>query len=754
MDSFKNSFALLIGIEDPKKELPSIKDAQAINDVLIDKKYAGYPKENVYLLNKKDATRKRILEVFNELQEKTDVDSKIFFYYSGHGAIDKRKFPASYYLEVEGFDINNPEETGVKGDELKSMFNKLLAERLILIFDCCHAQGMTEGQDMIDIGTKQETFLHNTSKSTLKNPEGLVHDIDNEEGMAILSSCKDHEESLYFRGDPYSLFTMHLLKVLKGEHKTSLENPLIKVLDVASYLIEAVPEDAATVLNKEKNIPYKQTPFVNLQIDKNFELSRIPEAKFKKSSLDQSNAKEKVTSKPKKEVKKVFRQNENSNSAIIFVHGFSGEAHNSFGKIPEFLMQESQLDGWDMYPFGFNSNVNPEMGKEVWATIKDINRISDNLSSAINYKFKKYERIAIVAYSLGGLVAQQTILNLSTENRDRIKHVLLFGTPSNGITNNAIKNLWKNKINELVQDKPYITNLRSNWTKTFNGKYPFDFKVVSGSKDEYANRETSLDPFDKSHWITVSGDHFSMMNVQSQESDSYHLILNTLSNKLFLQKFSNQQEINLALGEYDAVIRELLPKANNLDETHLEHLVDALECRGRSDEAEAILTSHPSAMEDADMLQVLGDLYKRKYLDNSELSEGMKALNCYTKALKLAEKDKQTEQICKNAIDLRFLNLMIHKDYDDNDNLAQKAIDAANKFRFEKIWKLRTLAEGHLYLNELETATDYYKQAAQKASLTDKIEIYSNAYSVRKMLFDIEDPNDEFLKFLKEQYLT
>ena len=46
MESFNNSFALIIGIEDP--ELPSTQDATDIYNVLTNKKFAGYPKRIPY----------------------------------------------------------------------------------------------------------------------------------------------------------------------------------------------------------------------------------------------------------------------------------------------------------------------------------------------------------------------------------------------------------------------------------------------------------------------------------------------------------------------------------------------------------------------------------------------------------------------------------------------------------------------------------------------------------------------------------
>jgi len=746
MNVFNNSFAIIVGVD--ATELPSTQDATDIRDVLVDKNFAGYPKENVILLTKQKATRKGILDAFDEIIEKTNVDSKVFLYYSGHGAINENVFPNAYYLEAEGWDINHPDTTGVKGQEIKLKLNKIIAERLIFIFDCCHAQGMTEGPGLLDSGTKLEALENELKlgKNGLINPEGLVHDMDDEEGMAIISSCKDNQKSLYFKGDRNSMFTAYLLKVLKGEHKAVFTNEYIKILDVASYLVEEVPKDAALAHRK-------QNPFINLQFDRNFEVSRVPSSK--RAIIDKAKQSIDVVQPTEiKETKNIFRKTENANNVIIFVHGFSGEAHKSFGEMPDLFMTEKQLEGWDMFPFGYNANINPEMGKDIWATIKDIDRISDNLSSAINYKFKKYNRVAIVAYSLGGLVTQRAILNLNKSNKKRLSHVFFFGTPSNGITNNTIKTLWKNKISELVHDQPFIQNLRDDWQKSFNHEYPFTLKVIAATKDEYVSVESSLSPFNKSEWVTVAGNHFSMVNIKTKDNDSYNLILDTLSDNPFFNKFTNQKDINLAIGEYDAVIRELEPNLKQLDERGLEHLINALEGIGRGQDAEQILKTHPIAIKDADMLNLLGGLYKRRYLDNSKLTDGQLAYKCYTQALNLAQEKDQTEQICKNAINLAFLNLMLEEDYKDMQDFANIAVLAAQNFQFNKLWKLRTLAEGHLYLNDIETAKKYYVLAAKKSNIKDKIEIYSNAYSAYVLLNDSKNPNDDFIKFLSMNYLS
>ncbi|MBN4057980.1 caspase family protein [Olleya sp. AH-315-K02] len=742
METLDNSFALLIGIKDPL--LPSVQDATDIGDVLINN--AGYHPENVFLVTNERATKKGVLSAFKTLKDKTNVDSKVFLYYSGHG---KTYTDGTYYLEVEGFDENNPDSTGIIAGELKEKLNDIIAERLVFFIDSCFAQGMTKGSDLKSTGEKLEAIEKEfqLKNQKLTNPESLVHDLDDEEGMAIISSCKDNQKSLYFQGDRNSLFTNYLLKVLKGENKTRFDSEYIKVLDVVSYLIEEIPKDAA-----RDNL--KQNPFVNLQIDKNFELSRAPKEKLDLQQTGISKIETQETIIEKKAVKKVFRQTENANNVILFVHGFSGDAHNTFGKIPDLFMEENRLDGWDMFPFGFNANINPEMGKDVWATVKDINRVSDNLSSAIKHKFKKYNRIAIVAHSLGGIVTQRAILNLDKENRDRISHVLLFGSPNNGITNNAIKKLWQNKISELIQDQPFIKKLRTDWDNVFKNNYPFNLKVVYARKDEYVSKESCLNPFNKTNWATVSGDHFTMANIDTTNNDSYNLILETLTDNEFTNKFIDKQEVNLILGEYDEVIRKLKPNLEKLDEQGLERLIYALEGLGQRKEALKILKSHKLAQNDPDILNVLGGLYKRKYLDDSLYEDGKAAFDCYTKALDLAKKINQTEQICENAINLAFLNLKLEEDYHDMENFANIAIEAATDFRFDKIWKLRALAEGYIYLNNLEKSKEIFIKFAIKANVREKLNTYSNAYSAYVMLNDTENTEDEFMKFLRITLLS
>ena len=154
MTALKNSYAILIGVGHDLPE--SVKDAQAVYDILSNPAIAGYKKENIALLTEKLAVRKNILEAFDNLIAKTDEDSSVFLFYSGHGGtftdndlIASSKSGAQlkpesansrhYFLQPNDCTIENFEKTWVRAEELKEKINQLKSRRIILFLDCCHA---------------------------------------------------------------------------------------------------------------------------------------------------------------------------------------------------------------------------------------------------------------------------------------------------------------------------------------------------------------------------------------------------------------------------------------------------------------------------------------------------------------------------------------------------------------------------------------------------------------------------------------
>jgi hypothetical protein len=169
---------------------------------------------------------------------------------------------------------------------------------------------------------------------------------------------------------------------------------------------------------------------------------------------------------------------------------------------------------------------------------------------------------------------------------------------------------------------------------------------------------SALSPFDEKDRATVAGDHFSMITPENTQNDAYHLILNTLNNNSFLNEYTNEEEINNTLGEYESVVKKLLPNVKNLDLKGLKLLVFALEGLDRRDEVMDILLNHTLAKENSDIMGLLAGRYKREYLANYNRLDGEKALHFYKLGLQTAERNDDNEQIYYHAVNLAFMNLV------------------------------------------------------------------------------------------------
>lgn len=739
MAKLSNAYALLIGIGDDN--LDTLIDAKGIYDLLIDENLACYDPNNIILVNGKESTRKHILEAFDKLQQITNEDSSVFLYYSGHGGYGLDE----YFIQPYGM-VAEPEEevrnSWVSASELKEKLNGLKSKRLIFFLDCCHAAGMTKGGFF-----NQKDTVNNKSALIIKSAEvadGLGQKIDNEKGVSIISSCREDQLSYQLTGEN-SLFTKCLIDAIKGKHKSHFEEPFIRILEVSGYLQMEVPKLA-------KEVGKDQNPYVNLQLYDNFTLSYVPKEIRDQFSMDTVESQENVTSKGLKEVVTSYRETEESNNLLLFVHGFSGEAADTFGIIPDLLMKDERMNGWDMKPLGYSPNVNPEFGKDIWGGIGDIDKISNYLATSFKYKFDKYDRIAIVAHSLGGLIAQKAIVNLSEELRNKISHLILIGAPNYGIEAALLTKLWHNKYQQLSSTGDFIVSLRKDWETIFKNKYPFKLKVAAATDDEYVNIASNFGSFPEGYCETIAGNHLSMVKPTDEFNDCYLLVLNTLTNNEFYNEYTNKEEINIALGKYDAVVKKLLPIANSLDLNGLRQLVFSLEGSDRKEEALEIVANHPLAKENGDVFGIIGGRYKRSYLLNYLKEDGNSAFEYYNKGLNLAIKENNLNQIYYQAINLAFLSIVVKENETEMLKFANQALEAANACR-NNLWKFATIAEANLYIDNLDIAKEYYTKAAEISGIREKISIHTNAYKAYTYLTNTDNPNDDFIKFLHTSFL-
>ena len=728
MSKLSKAYALIIGVGN---DLPTtVLDATAIYNILVNEELAGYPEENIILLTEDKATRQGILSGFDGLISKIDEDASVMLFYSGHGGFYEPW--NQFYLVPNDFDADDYDTTWITAEELKEKINKINSRRLIFFLDCCHAAGMTRGS----VGSGVSTTV-----DKLHNLEGLAQEVDDGKGMSILSSCREDQLSWIMDGDHNSLFTKCLIEVLKGRHKSTFEEEFIRISEVFQYIFKKVPERQP-----------EQRPYANLQIYDDFIISYLPQELRQQVTISARPQGRTVNKLHKPEVVTSFRKRADADAAILFVHGFVGEGAASFGDLPEYLMQDKQFDDWDMFPFGFSEYIAPHLGKGIWASKDDIIRVADYLKTCLKYKFGQYNSIALLAHGTGGLVVQKALLELDEKRLLDITHVLFFGTPSGGLKSNYLERIFNKKYRDLDANGALITSLRDGWNKRFK-KPPFNFKSIAAIRDEFVPSASSFDPFQEEETLMVSGSHFSMIKPKSPDDECVLLIKNLLTEGKQPEKITNDEDRNLALGQYEQVVEQLLPQSQNLDKRGLEQLVYALEALGKSTQAIKVLNEHPLSKNDSDVMGVLAGRFKRSYLKEFKKEYGKLAFKYYSKALALAQTNTDCRQIYYHSINLAFLSLLINDDHGNMQKYAHMALASCDEDNFDSLWKLATLGEANLYLGNFDLSKNFYSKAAVMAGPREKISIYTNAYTAYTVLMETDNPKDPFIEFLKNNFL-
>lgn len=254
MSKMNNLHALIIGISNYqhlKPPLPRtiLKDAQDIYDLLIDPNHCGYLPDNVQLLRDGEATQAALHQKLADLALRTNKDSTVFIYFSGHGGrIRSGSQRGAYLLPVDTLFKSSQSiaQTAISGAELTTALRAIPARKMVIVFDCCHAGGIGQPKS--------------TTAPIFKNglPESYYETLNSGRGCVILASSRSTELSWLLPAASNSLFTQHLLAGLRGG--IASEDGLIRIFDLFEYIQPRVTADKPNQhpvfkANLEENFP-------------------------------------------------------------------------------------------------------------------------------------------------------------------------------------------------------------------------------------------------------------------------------------------------------------------------------------------------------------------------------------------------------------------------------------------------------------------------------------------------------------------
>lgn len=386
-----------------------------------------------------------------------------------------------------------------------------------------------------------------------------------------------------------------------------------------------------------------------------------------------------------------IRQTSDSVRAILFVHGFSGDSEHTFGLLPAFVAGDHELSDWDIYSLSYPSSLSPDISG-VWRADPNLTELSHYLRENLTDTFGRYSKIALIAHSMGGLLVQRGVLDL--ENRDRVSHILLFGTPSEGLRKAKLGTiLFKRQVKDMRPESEFIVRLKEDREKIFANP-AFEFLSVGGLRDEFVPSSSSLAPFDRNYCRRVMGDHLSIVKPERYGSEVTTLVLSRLKGaKIPTPTTVTADDVIRAKDDPEEIVRvAILHELAGYPEDALELLQANLDLNYYIHGA-------------------LAGRYKRIWLADSDTHEtsGKQALDTYAAGYKGALDSRKFKPAIFNGINWAFMELAFNRDANAGREIAAEVAKLLGRPDVDDYYHYYgSLAEAKLHLGKYDEALKNY----------------------------------------------
>ncbi len=432
-------------------------------------------------------------------------------------------------------------------------------------------------------------------------------------------------------------------------------------------------------------------------------------------------------------------------AALIFVHGFNGNPATTWMPFLEQLLGDIRLNDWDVFSAGYATNLSVDL--PIWTSDPDIRLCAAGLITKLkNAPLDEYKAVALIAHSMGGLVVQRAILD-SDKLKQRLTHVILYGTPSAGVSKAILGARLKPQARDMCVGSEFITRLRQDWRNQFGEALPFSFTVVAGESDAFIPASSSLDPFTQAQQAVVPGNHLEIVRPDSKNHLSYQLLYESLTHSGGSRSLVESARLAVEHSHFQRAIDLLMPNKEGLDAKAIVTLSLALESVGRIDDALKVIEvwNQSSSQCSLDAIGVLAGRLKRRWLVSRQQRDLDHALRLYNEGLEKAESASDYSQAYYHAINVAYLHLAAGNVDgplpDKVTSMAKLALEYANAVH-ENQWSHATRGEAYLMLGELELGVSAYQLAKAHAKNHRECDsMYMQAMTVASRIFGQDGVN-------------
>lgn len=458
------------------------------------------------------------------------------------------------------------------------------------------------------------------------------------------------------------------------------------------------------------------------------------------------------------EPKLIQHRNKAQDAAVIFIHGFGGNAgQETWGNFQDYLKKERDLANWDIYCLSYATKLRIDL-VGIWAADPDIPKLARYLHTCCKTPpLDRYKCLALVAHSMGGLVVQRALVDFD-DLSDVVSHLFLFGTPSGGLQKASPFRWLKRQGRDMTSKSPFIIDLRHRWLQKFGDSFgktlPFRFWIVAGDRDEFVPASSSLAPFQndfsKAEIDVVPGNHLQIVKPCSDKELSVQLLFKGLRGNAGVSGSWTGAAVAVESRDFKKAIKLLEPHLDELDVDAVVQLALALESVGRSEDALSLLEKHQHSSTDA--MGVLAGRLKRRWLVERRDADARRARELYAEAYRLAEEAVDHEQAFYHGINIAFMDLAYGTNRTEAKakaaGMAARVLQHCQQTEPGK-WRYATEAEASLMLGERSDAMEHYHAYLNASPAPREIEsTYLQAKKVAYLMASRETARQLDLLFL------
>jgi pimeloyl-ACP methyl ester carboxylesterase len=210
---------------------------------------------------------------------------------------------------------------------------------------------------------------------------------------------------------------------------------------------------------------------------------------------------------------------------VLFLHGWNGDREETWQRYPDLVCGDEEARDYDVLSIGFPTYL---IGKN--NTMEATGGwLADKLAAK---NLDHYDKIAIVAHSIGGLLARQIVL----EQRPELKNIVLLvevGTPHlgpykyTGLAGDT-GTLGARLVGEFQAGSPYLQKLDTDWQHL--GEKPHTF-CEGSPNDDVVSLESAQYGCDEKHAYPSLG-HVQLVKPTDIGDDRYAIPMHTVKKYL------------------------------------------------------------------------------------------------------------------------------------------------------------------------------------------------------------------------------